>query len=68
MMQAFLAGEMLTRVVEDGDGGWIMFYNAMPEPMYGASGTAIGRATTNSPLGPWTREFDPLLTVGDNGT
>ncbi len=55
------------RVVEDGDGGWIMFYNAMPEPMYGAPGIAIGRATADNPFGPWTRDVEPLITVGDTG-
>lgn len=62
---AFAVAE--ARVVEDGDGGWVMFYNAMEAPRYGAPGTAIGRARADSPFGPWTAEPDPVLTIGASG-
>jgi hypothetical protein len=43
---------------------WILYYNASLRP---GPGPTIGRATAPDPSGPWTRDRDPVLTVGSQG-
>jgi predicted GH43/DUF377 family glycosyl hydrolase len=52
----FDAGIVIGSVaIVEGD-TWVLYYIG--------SGTAIGRATAPSPSGPWTREEEPVLTLG----
>jgi len=45
---------------------WVLYYNASSSPRPGP-GDAIGRATANSPNGPWTRNENAVLEVGNSG-
>jgi hypothetical protein len=49
----------------DGD-AWILYYSARSVPGVGP-GPAIGRATALSPIGPWSKDASPVLTVGSPG-
>lgn len=42
---------------------WVLYYAANSQPCYGP-GRFIGRATADSPEGPWQRDAEPLLTAG----
>jgi predicted GH43/DUF377 family glycosyl hydrolase len=53
-------------VTVEEDGTWVLFYNGIPASG-GVFGTGIGRATAESPTGPWTREDAPILEVGAAG-
>jgi len=46
----------------DGD-QWVLYYNAGGGQ--GGAGKAIGRATAHDPIGPWKRNEQPVLLVGD---
>jgi predicted GH43/DUF377 family glycosyl hydrolase len=45
---------------------WVLYYSGRPSPGAGP-GQAIGRATALSPTGPWSRDANPVLTVGSPG-
>ena len=52
-------------LVED-DGTWVIyFYTWDPNPF--PSGGVIGRATANSPTGPWAADAEPVLQPGPDG-
>jgi hypothetical protein len=57
-------------VIED-PSGWVMYYGARNLTGYGP-GPYVGRATATDLTGPWTKDPDPVITVGspdewDNG-
>jgi len=54
-----------TVVIETGS-EWVMYYCGREDAGYGP-GQAIGRATSEYLTGPWERQTDPVLTVGDPG-
>ena len=51
-------------VVMDGD-TWVLYYDGTTNSM---PGPGIGRATAQSPDGPWARSAEPVLTGGGAGT
>lgn len=48
-------------------GIWTMYYSGQPTPPPAPSGSQIGRATAPNLSGPWTRDTNPVLTLGSNG-
>jgi hypothetical protein len=50
-------------IVIEGQTGWIMYYNGREVPGFGP-GPSVGRAMAPDLTGPWTRDANPVLTVG----
>jgi predicted GH43/DUF377 family glycosyl hydrolase len=53
-------------LVED-DGTWVLYFYTWEKGSPVNSPGAIGRATADSPLGPWTPDAEPLLKPGSEG-
>jgi len=49
------------------DGEWTLYYGAAPSPPITLHDYQIGRATASDPGGPWTRDENPVLTLGSSG-
>lgn len=49
------------------DGTWAVWFSALIRS-FGATSTAIGRATAPGPDGPWTVDAEPAIVVGGEGT
>jgi hypothetical protein len=63
--EGFDANGVTAPVVQIEDGIWTLYYGAIEN---GTRPTSIGRATAESPAGPWVRDEAPLLTVGESPT
>ncbi len=50
-------------IILKNDTNWLMYYNAQDLRAF-APGDAVGRATSKSPAGPWSKSEDPLMTSG----
>jgi len=61
--EGFDANGVTAPVVRIEDGIWTLYYGAIEN---GTRPTSIGRATAESPRGPWIRDEVPLLTVGES--
>ncbi|MBE0648959.1 MAG: T9SS type A sorting domain-containing protein [Bacteroidales bacterium] len=53
-------------IIIHGQTGWIMYYNGREQSGFGP-GPSIGIATATDLTGPWTRDTNPILTVGSSG-
>ena len=49
------------------NGTWTLYYAGQPTPPPFPNGLQIGRATASAPAGPWTRDTNPILTLGSSG-
>ena len=64
---AFDEHAVFTPTILVADGRFYLFYTAVPEPFDGDTKTAIGVASSDSPLGPWSRhEGNPILRPSDD--
>ena len=49
------------------DGNWTLYYGGAPSLPITLHDYQIGRATASDPEGPWTRDANPVLTLGSLG-
>jgi len=62
--EGFDANGVTAPVVRLEDDVWVLYYAAIEEP--GGRPTSIGRATAESPRGPWVRDEVSLFTIGES--